>query len=372
MTSFLDTLLRKPGIHGALASNKVVAKDPDDDKKALRVAMAKLTDTLGSFCCFGCHKPHPVAELDHDQSGYICGGPMGCGTVLAANVKAEPRANYDNDPALEQHEKVRDMVSLYDSLPHLFDRNKKLTEAQQWQQLRARQAIIIIDELAEHPLLSITHDEVLAAKSMLVRMFKGMKPDEKPTDDERGSPCFWAMVLVRELLSGRDDGFTVRFNNVAQAWSYQGLHAFLSGRSIGVFYQEDSRLRMSGRLAHGIDAVRPQRLAVHGLGDQADMQRKLNCVVRLVNQGTRTHDDDTTMYLDVPHLSAPGVVPTPFDPGPSAAPAVPRVKIARRHDTKLRGIQKPRLPRPERDHADFEAYMAEPDNGFLGAGYTGC
>lgn len=367
MTSFLNDLLRK--VAKPLESHKPRTVDPDEEKRAFGQRLAKLSTTLSKLCCLTCNNANPRVEMSADHSGYAC---QDCGEVLQANVKSEPRANYDNDPALEQAEHVRNVVDVYDYLPHLFKLRVRLTEEQQWQQLRARQTIIVVHELGEYDLLGITHDELNEAKCMLMRMFKGMKPSDLPTLQERGSPCFWAMAIVRDILARRHGGFTVATNALAAAWTYQGMHAFLAKRSVGCFYMEDSRLRTSGRLAGGVDAVNPQRLTVHGLGTAADMQRKLNCVVRLVNAGFRTHDDDTTAYLDVPHTSAPDVVPSPFAAGPSMAPAAPRVKITRRHDTKLSGIQKPRLARPERDHADFEAYMAEPDNGFLGAGYTGC
>ena len=367
MTSFLDSILNQ--VRTPLGSNKPRTMDPEDEQRALSQRLAKLSTQLGKLCCIRCNKASSRVEMSADDSGYAC---KDCGTVLQFNVKSEPRANYNNDPALEQAEHVPVTVDVYDHLPHLFGLHVRLTEEQQWQQLRARQAIIVVHELGQYDVLGITHDELNEAKCMLVRMFLRMNPTDVPTLQERGSPCFWAMAVVREILARRHGGFNVLTQELADAWTYQGLHAFLSGRSIGSFYTEDSRLRMSGRLAGGVDAVKPQRLTVHGLGDSADMQRKLNCVIRLVNEGTRKHDDDTTMYLDVPHLSAPGVVPSPFAAGPSMAPAAPRVKITRRHDTKLSGIQKPRLARPERGHADFEAYMAEPDNGFLGAGYTGC
>ena len=99
------------------------------------------------------------------------------------------------------------------------------------------------------------------------------------------------------------------------------------------------------------------------------MQRKLNCVIRLVNEGTRKYDDDTTMYLDVPHLSAPRVVPSPFaTAGPPTAPAALRVHLGRRHEQRTRGIQKRHVPR--RGHTDFDAwYDDQPDNSGMGANF---
>ena len=107
MTSFLDTILsqvRKP-----LGSNQTYTMDPDDEQRARSRAMAKLSTTLERLCCFTCNKVNPRVEMSADDSGYAC---LGCGEVLRANVKSEPRANYDNDPALEQAEHVPVMVDV--------------------------------------------------------------------------------------------------------------------------------------------------------------------------------------------------------------------------------------------------------------------
>ena len=185
-------------------------------------------------CCRN-ELPPPTSgntEIGADGASHVC---KSCGTEVSLFLCDESECRFV--PTMPMAGRTRSVPRLCLTqplgkimcrLPLLYQIESKLTKGQKWQRMRLEQVTVWL-QIMQMQLedLQIKHDEFNEAIERLCYSFEKLGRTI-PAASVKGSPVLWAIVMLRDMHSRREGGFTAPDEAVQLRYSTWNLHNRLS------------------------------------------------------------------------------------------------------------------------------------------------
>ena len=299
------TIVNKPGL---LNHYKPSKKDwlKDDPEMLARARFEEEKKHPG--CCRNPNCRRPTSgntEIGADGASHVC---KSCGTEVSLFLCDESEWLIRADDANGGEDKKRAEAVLDTTLgkimcrlPLLYQIESKLTKGQKWQRLRIEQVTVWLQIMhMQLEDLQIKHDEFNEAIERLCYSFAKLGKDYIPSAGVKGSPVLWAIVMLRDMHSRREGGFTAPDEAVQLRYSTWNLHNRLSHlASMAQHLVERADMRRQ-RYGNVIKNDKKKHLRWEELGDHVAQIRKINFLDSLLKNGSENFELEENVKKNLP------------------------------------------------------------------------